>query len=768
MSKTVKKHKSNEKRISYPSFINYIVIALVAIINILFFTSLNDVNQFSGFSETIFVILNVVVLAILVCVNLFVAFAIKLRTQKILITMMGLLVVMGLSGGYLSYVTTTVSSNIDKIVVQGEQEEEIEVSFVVYDENGSFTLETLDDLTGKTVAVSSNHADEQGYILPVAELTANNITVTLAEYDSNMDQLNALFAKEVDAVALPSNYVELYGDEGILSARLENTKAVHTFSEIIKTTVETSGTGIDVTSEPFTVLLIGVDEGRSDALMVVSVNPVSLRVTVTSVPRDSYVPIACYAGNASDKINHARSRGRQCTIDTVEDLLDIEIDFFAETNFKGVVNVVDSLGGIVVDNPFEFVGQDSSSERGHKTVWVPAGDDVLLNGEQALAFARERKLYLTGDFQRQANQQQVIEGILNRIVNMDDVNQALAVLNAAGENVSTNMSVDQLIDFFNLLMAKMSRTSVQEEMAIDLVQTSITGYNSSVWSEAGQYSMSIVRLWEGAIADAHDLIMENLEYDRVIDSEKTMKFSINWLYNPPVTVLDSYPEAQIVSTAPPLVADFYGMDIADVQAWCIENGIGLTIEEADYDSQYYVETLAENAVSNQSVLAGTVLSTIDHINVHIVKHPEQSDSVEVPSFTGKTVEDFQEYLEENDLEEGDMTTAYSNEVAVGLIISNDLSAAGPDFKVNYVVSLGPQPSTSSSSLNSTSTSSQNSSVATSATTTTSSNSTSTSTTTTTTTTTTSTTKAPETTKAAPVTTAPATEQAAPETTAPSE
>ena len=113
----------------------------------------------------------------------------------------------------------------------------------------------------------------------------------------------------------------------------------------------------------------------------VSVTPISL--IAESCQTDSYVPIACYSGNSSDKINHARTRSRQCTIDTVEDLMDINIDFYFESNFAGLVDMVDAVGGIIIDNPYKFVGQESDN-RGKYTIWVPAGVNRR-NGEPALA-----------------------------------------------------------------------------------------------------------------------------------------------------------------------------------------------------------------------------------------------------------------------------------------------------------------------------------------------------------------------------------------------
>ena len=314
----------------------------------------------------------------------------------------------------------------------GTTSEKVEVSFVVYSENGNFAINDINDLEGKTFGILSNTEEQVGYILPKKELEAKKINVTYHEYDDYNSMLMGLFGGEIDAAALPSNYVAMFEVNDGYSEYLENTKSILTFDKNITVTTE-SGSDKDITTEPFTVLIIGTDEQRSDALMLASFNPISMQVTLTSIARDSYVPIACYAGKSEDKITHARVRSRQCTIDTVEAMMDIDIDFYFESNFAGVVEMVDALGGIIITNPYEFVGQRSDA-RGKMTVWVPAGTNRL-NGEQALAYARERHLYANGDFQRQANQQQVIQAILTEAMKLTDVNKALKVLDAAGDNV---------------------------------------------------------------------------------------------------------------------------------------------------------------------------------------------------------------------------------------------------------------------------------------------------------------------------------------------
>ena len=217
-----------------------------------------------------------------------------------------------------------------------------------------------------------------------------------------------------------------------------------------------AGSDKDITSEPFTVLLIGTADGLSDTMILCSVNPISMKVTMSSIARDSYVPITCYNGGQS-KINAARAVSRDCLINTIESLIGVDIDYYVDTNFQGVVDIVDALGGIVVDSPLAFVGQNASSERGHYTVYVPAGEQVTLDGEQALAFARERHLFASGDFARQEHQQQVIAAIVQKIMRTRDINTFLNVLQAAGDNIQTNFTLNQMTNFVSYAMQKANR-----------------------------------------------------------------------------------------------------------------------------------------------------------------------------------------------------------------------------------------------------------------------------------------------------------------------
>ncbi len=521
------KLKNNKLNLSLG--IKGLIILLSLLVNVLLFICIQKLMQFSLVSQPLFVALNVVVMVVLLLFNFFVVRCVKISSKKAICVMSVVILCMTSLSVYANNVVNEVSDSINKIIVSDTHTQVLETAFVVSEENKDLNIYDLKHLK---VGVLSNHQDLLGYELPTNELKTKNIEVEYIEYENGIEQLKALFAKEVTAVAMPSNYKVLYEGQGLFNESLDSSVAIYTCQTSIDVQLDNKSVAIDVTEEPFTVLIIGMDEGLSDALMLVSVNPISLKVTMTSIPRDMYVPIANGYGG-SDKIAHARATDLQCTIDTVEDLLSVNIDFFVETNFNGVVSIVDALGGIVVNNPYEFVGQSSSSERGHYTVWVPSGENVPLNGEQTLAFARERKLYASGDFQRQENQQQVIEALMNKTLGIRDINQALEVLEVTAENISTNMSIDQILSLFNLVMNKKNNTSVQKEHLIEMVGTNISGYFSTVWNEYSQIDLSIILPYEASIKENRNMIVENLDLQREIETPEPTSFNVNWSYSTP-------------------------------------------------------------------------------------------------------------------------------------------------------------------------------------------------------------------------------------------
>lgn len=141
--------------------------------------------------------------------------------------------------------------------------------------------------------------------------------------------------------------------------------------KVVTSKRETSSKGKNI-KEPFTILLMGVDstdEGltkntvaNGDSLVLITFNPKTLNATMISIPRDSYVPIACWSGKPENKITHAAAYGTDCMMSTIEEYFDIKIDYYAKINFKGLVKLVDAMGGIDVEVPKDLCTDNSNRE----------------------------------------------------------------------------------------------------------------------------------------------------------------------------------------------------------------------------------------------------------------------------------------------------------------------------------------------------------------------------------------------------------------------
>lgn len=192
--------------------------------------------------------------------------------------------------------------------------------------------------------------------------------------------------------------------------------------------------------EPFSVLMLGVDErpgdrGRSDSIIVMTVNPKTESIDMLSIPRDTRVEIV--GKGIDDKINHAYAFGGvEMSMNTVEKFLDIPIDYYIKINMEGFKEIVDAVGGVDVDNDIDF-----SVGKKH----FPEGR-ISLNGKDALAYARMRYDDPRGDFGRQLRQRQVIQGVINKGANISAIWKYDDVLDALGKNVETNLSFDEMKD----------------------------------------------------------------------------------------------------------------------------------------------------------------------------------------------------------------------------------------------------------------------------------------------------------------------------------
>ncbi|WP_426272419.1 LCP family protein [Exiguobacterium sp. R-17] len=202
----------------------------------------------------------------------------------------------------------------------------------------------------------------------------------------------------------------------------------------IQSPVKNTGDKVVEDQKPVSVLLLGVDQrpgerGRSDSIMVMTLNPTRNESRLISIPRDTKVDIVGKGTN--DKINHAYSfGGPEMAIKTVEKFLNIPINYYAEINMEGFTSLVDAVGGVTVNNDIDFTVSGTH---------FPIGK-VNLDGKSALKFTRMRYEDPRGDFGRQMRQREVIAQVANKLSSDVSVSNFNAIMDVVGKNAQTNVS----------------------------------------------------------------------------------------------------------------------------------------------------------------------------------------------------------------------------------------------------------------------------------------------------------------------------------------
>ncbi|MFJ7858049.1 LCP family protein [Peribacillus sp. NPDC097206] len=191
--------------------------------------------------------------------------------------------------------------------------------------------------------------------------------------------------------------------------------------------------------DPFSLLILGVDErkndsGRSDTMIVMTVNPKKESIQMLSLPRDTRTEII--GRGTTEKMNHAYAYGGiTMAINTVESYLDIPIDYYVKMNMQGFQDIVNSVGGITVNNDMTLVYKKYSFAKGN----------IDLNGKEALIYSRIRKEDPRGDYGRQMRQRQVIQAVIKKGASLSTLTNYDDILDAIGKNVETNLTFNEML-----------------------------------------------------------------------------------------------------------------------------------------------------------------------------------------------------------------------------------------------------------------------------------------------------------------------------------
>lgn len=488
------------------------------------------------------------------------------------------------------------------------------------------------------VGMINQETDVEGSILPYEMIKEEELKVTVEKYDTYFELLEKLYDGSLNGIFITSNYVVMYEGYESYENIGEETKVVYEYSKEMANQdyIESSGS----VEDPFTVLIMGVDSTsdrlnanaafNGDTLMIITFNPHTLNATVFSIPRDTYVPIACLKNGGSSKINSSAAYGTQCVINTVQNLVDINIDYYVKINFKGVVDLVDALGGIDITVPDNIDFCEQNSKRSFKKadlLCIKSGYQHM-NGEQALAFARHRKTLPTGDFQRVQHQQLVVEAIANSAKNLSSINDFYSVLDAISINIDTNMSTNEMLNLYNV--GKNMIFGSNNGSMINIQKTYLTGYDLTMYVNNLRARVYTFQYYEQSLEEIKEALKINLELITPTPITE-FNFSVNEEYEIPV-IGKKYYTVQRNETIP----DFTDRTLAYVKNWCESRNITVIPNYIYQGSSLYDSTLADETVVKQDVKRGVLVKDISSITVSVIKHPGATTTTTSPTTTTTT------------------------------------------------------------------------------------------------------------------------------------
>lgn len=405
-------------------------------------------------------------------------------------------------GNYYLYSTNT---TLETVTDQGNKAKNT-VSVVVLNSSG---LENVNSLEGSKLGVLKTIGNEATK-KSLTDLKKNNVTYTKKTYDNMLGMLKALYDGEVDAIVLNEAYRSNVCDLEDYTNFNNDTKVIH--KTVYYTKENSSSLAVsDITSKPFNILISGNDSfgsldenSRSDVDMLVTINPVTSTILLTSIPRDSYVKEVCndYACNYGvyDKLTHTGIYGVDTTKDTIENLLGIDINYVYRVNFTSMIDIVDALGGVDVTVPEGMAV--SKFYTNSNLEGVHEGENHL-DGKRALAYSRERKAYLDGDLQRARNQQQVLQAMFKKAISPEIIKNYTSLLKALIGAFDTNMTTKEITSFI--------KYQIQAKPSWKFEQFVLKGDNDLKMSAELGSEVSVVILYDSYINIAHDKIQAVLD-----------------------------------------------------------------------------------------------------------------------------------------------------------------------------------------------------------------------------------------------------------------
>ena len=401
------------------------------------------------------------------------------------------------------------------------------------------------------------------------------------------------------------------------------------------------------------MLFIGVDSSNdgvtsgynADVLLLVTFNPSTLRATLTSVPRDMYLKTACSNGLYRRINTTTWGSSSSCAVQTIENLFDVDIDYYAKINFKGVVNLVEAVGGIDVDVNYAFCEQNSSRKWGKNTVFVDAGMQHL-NGEQALALARNRHKPNDGsktgkkmaqycpdrtsgsrnDYQRGKNQMKVIMGIVNAATKINDPNKAIEILEKIKSNFQTNITSKDVMSLYNLGKSLVITDSTN---LVNVQRLQLSGYSvwGKVYDSTSKSYPAVTIPYNGSISDIKKEIKANLNNSK-ITAIKDITFDMSNPYKDTVLGQDKYSQSSIAT-----LKDLSSYSVSSIKSYASSNDLKVKFIDKDTKEEVNIDDWSEYSFYSQKEHKDIILDELDTITINVKKKVVSTPTIEDTSTT---------------------------------------------------------------------------------------------------------------------------------------
>ncbi len=406
-----------------------------------------------------------------------------IRRRKMVASIFAVVLIAGFGlGAYYLSATDDFLGDIS-IIHHGEERHEITVDYYVLVRSDAGYTDVA-QLAGKGVGTYINgRTDESGQQVEAydenytqaKDMLSRDVPVEYRYVSDLQTLLDGLFAGGLNVTDEATGLAEFQPYDAVFLSKsrydilLDSVPDLQERTEILKKvtlTVSQKNTvkAVNVTREPFNVYISGLDiqgsianQSRSDVNMIVTVNPKSHEVLITSIPRDYYVYLP--DKQASDKLTHTGIYGIEETIAAVEQMMGININYYVKVNYSTVINLVDAMGGIEIDSPYAFTTHKMQDLSG---ISFAQGYNAL-DGRMALAYCRERASWSDGDMRRNENQQIILEAIIKKATGSTAILTSYTdILNAVRDNLETNFSEKEMKSLVKMQLDDMPDWDIQK------------------------------------------------------------------------------------------------------------------------------------------------------------------------------------------------------------------------------------------------------------------------------------------------------------------